>query len=130
MACSVSHAHPRLSTIGHPAVILACLEPQMKNKRKGEFRRACRYLGPHKGIVIVSIVCAFVVGIAFTSGLGTLLPIMQVLVKNGTIQDWVNRKIVEHRLDVRLTEDNHEVRLASVTRGGRAAALGLRSAQV
>src|SRR5689334_2845993 len=61
------------------------------------------------------MVCAIVVGLAFTTGLGTLLPIMQVLIKNGTVQDWVNRQIVENRLDVKLVDNAHEVRIAEIT---------------
>src|SRR5205823_1398284 len=63
----------------------------------------------------ISILAAFVVGAAFTGGLGTLLPIMQVLVKNGSVQDWVNRLVVENRLDVRLVDNSHEVRIADIT---------------
>lgn len=98
-----------------------------KNRKKDAFWRACRYLAPHRGIVIISILCAFVVGIAFTSGLGTMLPIMQVLIKNGTVQDWVNRGIVEKRLDFRLSEEGREVRIVHVKHEGRAAEQGLRA---
>ena len=91
-----------------------------KNRKKDQFWRACRYLYPHRGLVIVSIVCALVVGAAFTGGLGTLLPIMQVLIKNGSVQDWVNRKVVEERLDVRLTDDIHEIRVADLGHGHKA----------
>ncbi|HEV8292017.1 MAG TPA: ABC transporter ATP-binding protein [Tepidisphaeraceae bacterium] len=87
-----------------------------KNRKKDQFWRACRYLAPHRGLVIISIVCAFVVGAAFTGGLGTLLPIMQVLIKNGSVQDWVNRQVVESRLDVRLVDNAHEIRIADITR--------------
>lgn len=91
-----------------------------KNRKKDQFWRACRYLYPHRGLVIISILCALVVGAAFTSGLGTLLPIMQVLIKSGTVQDWVNRKVVEERLDVRLSDDDHEIRVAALGKGHRA----------
>src|SRR2546421_9529259 len=86
-----------------------------KNRKKDQFWRACRYLAPHRGLVIISIICAIVVGIVFTTGLGTLLPIMQVLIKNGSVQDGVNRQIVENRLDVKLVDNAHEVRIADVT---------------
>jgi subfamily B ATP-binding cassette protein MsbA len=93
------------------------LEKPKKDKRKDSFWRACRYLWPHSKLVIISILCAFVVGGAFTTGLGTMLPIMQVLIDGGTVQDWVNRKVVEDRLNVRLADDNHEVRVAAVKTG-------------
>ncbi|HEV8605395.1 MAG TPA: ABC transporter ATP-binding protein [Tepidisphaeraceae bacterium] len=93
------------------------MEPEKprKKRKKDQFWRACRYLAPHRGLVTISIVCAFVVGAAFTGGLGTLLPIMQVLIKNGSVQDWVNRQVVESRLDVRLVDTAHEVRIAELT---------------
>src|SRR3954468_17038254 len=85
-----------------------------KKRKKDQFWRACRYLAPHRGLVVISIICAFVVGGAFTGGLATLLPIMQVLIKNGSVQDWVNRQVVEKRLHVRLVDNTHEVRIGGL----------------
>jgi subfamily B ATP-binding cassette protein MsbA len=90
-----------------------------KNRKKDQFWRACRYLDPHRRLVIISILCAFVVGAAFTGGLGTLLPIMQVLIKNGSVQDWANRQVVERRLDVRLVDNPQEIRVAQSTGDGK-----------
>ena len=93
--------------------LLETADPQIQRKKKNRdaFWRACRYLGPHRRLVLISVICAIVVGITFTSGLGTMLPVMQVLIKNGTVQDWVNRSIVEERLNVRLSTEAHEVRV-------------------
>jgi ATP-binding cassette, subfamily B, bacterial MsbA len=101
-----------------------------KNRKKDQFWRACRYLYPHRGLVVISVICAFVVGLAFTSGLGTLLPIMQVLIKNGSVQDWVNRKVVEARLDVRLVDNVHEIRVADLTREHRESSQVLKAGQL
>src|SRR5215204_742324 len=60
------------------------------------------------------MICAIVVGLVFTSGLGTLLPIMQVLIREGSVQDWVNRKVIEARLDLRLVDDTPEVQIADL----------------
>jgi len=98
-------------------------------KKRDSFFRACRYLSPHRRIVFVSIICAIIVGIAFTGGLGTTLPIMQVLINGDTIPDWVNRKIVEKRLGVRFADDVNVARLAKVDPGGQAARKGLRPGQ-
>ena len=87
------------------------MEPAKTHKRKDSFWRACRYIGPHRRIFFISIFCALVVGVAFTSGLGTMLPIMQVLISGDTIPDWVNRKVVENRLKVRLADDLYSVRV-------------------
>ena len=75
------------------------------DKSTATFWHACRFLAPHRGIVIISIICAFVVGLAFTSGLGTMLPILQVLIKGDTVQGWMDRQIVERRLGVKLIEE-------------------------
>ncbi len=105
------------------------METKKKNRKsKAAFWRSCRYLGPHRKLVVISIVCAFVVGAAFTSGLGTMLPIMQVLIGGDTMQDYVNRKIVESRLDVRLAEDAEAVRLVKMDPGGAASTQGLKIA--
>ena len=71
-------------------------------------------ISPHKKIVIVSILCAFFVGLTFASGLGTLLPILRILVNGDTVQGWVQRQAVENRLGVKLTEDANAVSVASV----------------
>jgi ATP-binding cassette, subfamily B, bacterial MsbA len=94
--------------------IQPALEVARKNKRKDSFWRACRYIGPHRRLFIISIFCAVIVGITFTGGLGTMLPIMQVLISGDTIPDWVNRKIAENRLKVRLDEDLYSVRVIRV----------------
>ena len=43
-------------------------ESSSSSKRTADFWRACRYLGPHRKIVIISIICAFLVGARFTAG--------------------------------------------------------------
>jgi ABC-type multidrug transport system fused ATPase/permease subunit len=69
--------------------------------------------------------CAFLVGGIFTAGLGTMLPVMQVLVNGDTIEDCVNRKIAEQRVGVRLAEESYEIRPTRIEKNGQAAALGL-----
>ena len=94
-------------------------------KKVDAFLRALKHLWPHRRFVLVSILCAFVVGGVFTAGLGTMLPVMQILINGDTIEDWVNRKIVEERLQVRLADDNFTVRPIKITPGGVAATAGL-----
>lgn len=103
---------------------------EKKNKRKDEFWRACRYLRPHWRLVIVSVLCAFVVGATFTGGLGTVLPIMQVLINRDTIEDWVNRKFVEYRLDARLGEENTKVRVSRIDANSALRSLDIQAGQV
>lgn len=73
-----------------------------KSKSHAAFWRACRYLFPYRGLVTVSILCALFVGVAFAGGLGTMLPIMRVLIDGDTLQNWMNREVIEQRLGVRL----------------------------
>jgi ATP-binding cassette, subfamily B, bacterial MsbA len=96
-----------------------------RKKKVDAFLRALRYLWPHRRFVLISVLCAFVVGGVFTAGLGTMLPVMQILINGDTIEDWVNRKIVEERAQVRLADDNYTVRPIKVTPDGAAAAAGL-----
>jgi ABC-type multidrug transport system fused ATPase/permease subunit len=77
-----------------------------KNKSTKDFWRACRFLWPHRGIVIASFLCAIVVGASFVGGLSTMLPIINVLVKGDSVQAWVDRQIVADRLGVRLMQDD------------------------
>jgi ATP-binding cassette, subfamily B, bacterial MsbA len=91
------------------------LNPEKKDKRRDDFWRACGYLWPHWRIVAISILCALVVGATFTGGLATVMPIMNVLLNEDTVENWVNRKVVEGRLDVRLADDNGNVRVIKTT---------------
>jgi ABC-type multidrug transport system fused ATPase/permease subunit len=97
-------------------------EPQRNRSRNAEFWRACRYLAPYRKIVIISIICAFFVGGAFTSGLLTVLPIIRVLINNDTVPNWVDRQIAEHRLGVTLTQDPNRPQIELLDKNGVAAA--------
>src|SRR4051812_49301297 len=86
-----------------------------KRRKNADFWRAVGFLRPHWKIVAISIACAFIVGIAFTSGLSTMLPIMQVLIKGDSVQAWVDRQIVQNRLNVKLADDPDHVTVIRVT---------------
>ena len=77
-------------------------------KRTSEFWRACRFLYPYRGMVATSIVCALFIGIAFTGGLGSMVPIMQVFLKGDTIASWANRSIAERRLGVTFDQEDQQ----------------------
>ncbi|MGH7213446.1 MAG: ABC transporter ATP-binding protein [Tepidisphaeraceae bacterium] len=91
-----------------------------KRRRNAEFWRATRFLAPYRRLVVTSIVCAFIVGGVLTAGLGTMLPIIKVLVDGYTVQEWVDRVIVEQRLGVTLSDDPDALRIARVKTGGYA----------
>src|SRR3954466_13022221 len=71
-------------------------------KTYAAFWRAFRYLAPYRGMITVSILCALFVGVAFAGGLGTMLPIMRVLMEGDTLKSWTDREIAERRLDAKL----------------------------
>src|SRR5688572_17316717 len=48
------------------------------------------------------------------------MPIMNVLINEDTVENWVNRKIVEGRLNVRLADENRNVRVIKVQSDTRA----------
>src|ERR1051326_4827453 len=100
--------------------------PAKSRKRDAntQFWRACGYLAPYRRIVAISIVCALAVGFIFTTGLGAMLPILQVLIKGDTIQIWLDRQIVEQRWGVRLLDDPLRVQITQVKPGGIADAIG------
>jgi signal transduction protein with GAF and PtsI domain len=71
-----------------------------QKKDNTNFWRTLRYLRPYRPMVLVSIVCALFVGLAMTGGLGTMLPIIRVLINGDTVPAWVDRATIEHRLGV------------------------------
>jgi subfamily B ATP-binding cassette protein MsbA len=99
----------------------------MKKKNLDEFKRSVRFLFPYHRYIFLSFISAFFVGVAMAGGLGTILPILRVLISGDTIPNWANRTIVESRLQVALVDDPTELRLVRVKAEGIAAAAGLRS---
>jgi ABC-type multidrug transport system fused ATPase/permease subunit len=101
-----------------------------KDKKLLAFRRACGYLGPYRKIVTISVICAFFVGLIFTTGLGAMLPILKVLINDDTVPGWVDRQISEKRLDVKLADDPTAIQVVSVSRTGLGASVGLKRGDV
>jgi len=100
------------------------LVSERKRKKNSQFWRACRFLGPYRGMVAVSMVCAVLTGFIFTTGLGAMLPILNVLINNDTVHNWLDRKIVSQRLGVSIGERDG---VLEVKPGGRAAAAGVKA---
>ncbi|MCC6424060.1 MAG: ABC transporter ATP-binding protein [Phycisphaerales bacterium] len=88
--------------------------PSSNHKSSADFWRACRYLWPHRRIVIISIFCALAAGIFFTSGLSAMLPILRVLIYGERVQTWVDRQVAESRLGVALAENGHAVQIIKI----------------
>src|SRR2546423_4544667 len=107
--------------------------PQKRPKRDQSaayFWRALRYLAPHRRLVIISIACAFLVGLTFTGGLSTMLPILRVLMSGETVQIWAGRLIAEHRLNVKLADTPEKVLVDRVHHQGAGASAGLKQGDV
>ena len=98
---------------------------EMKKKNMAEFKRSVRFLYPYKKLIILSVVSAFFVGLAMVGGLGTMLPILRLLINGDTIPNWANRNVVESRLKITLADDPAELRLVKVEADGYGAAAGL-----
>lgn len=101
-----------------------------KRKSTSEFWRACRFLYPYRAMVATSIVCAFFIGIAFTGGLSSMVPMMQVFLKGDTIESWANREIAERRLGVDFPADDSKLRIMRLRDGGIAANNGFQVGDV
>ena len=104
--------------------------PRHKDKSNTHFWRACGFLYPYRGLVVISTVCAIFVSGAFAGGLGTLLPIMRVFLNGDTVQTWADREIVQRRLGVVFGDQSDELRLVKVDPGGSAAQAGLRPGEI
>jgi ABC-type multidrug transport system fused ATPase/permease subunit len=90
------------------------------------FWRALRYLVPHRRLVVISIACALLVGLTFTGGLSTMLPILKVLMSGQSVQNWAARLVVEHRLDVSLADSPDKVVITRAHHDGAGAKAGLK----
>jgi ABC-type multidrug transport system fused ATPase/permease subunit len=88
-----------------------------KDKRLPHFWRAMRFLAPHRKLVIISILCAVLVGLTFTGGLSTMLPILRVLMNGETVKVWAGRVVAEQRLNVSLSDDSEAVRVDAISPG-------------
>ena len=93
-----------------------------KEKGAAHFWRACRYLYPYRRLVVVSILCAIFVSAAATVGLGTLLPVMKVMLRHGTIASWADREITQQRIGVHFAEEGDDPLVVKVNENSPAAA--------
>ncbi len=85
-----------------------------RDKSLSAFWRACGYLYPYRQMVVISIVCAFFVGIATAGGISTMLPIIRVLINGDTLAGWADRQVVSHRLNVAFSDDHSQLVLVKV----------------
>jgi ABC-type multidrug transport system fused ATPase/permease subunit len=77
-----------------------------KKNRHADFWRACRFLWPYRKWVIISICCAFLTGAFTASGLGTMLPLLNVLLEGRTLQGYVEQQTLERAGKLRLAAED------------------------
>src|SRR5215211_5104467 len=111
------------------AALEARRQERRKRKSTSEFWRACRFLYPYLAMVATSIVCALFIGVAFTGGLSSMVPMMQVFLKDDTVGSWAERKIIEKRLGAELTTEYGDLRVIKVHDDGVAARNGIKSGE-
>jgi subfamily B ATP-binding cassette protein MsbA len=85
-------------------------------KNNANFFRAVRYLWPYRGIVAISVVAAFFVGLAATGGLAPILPIVRVLLEHDTVPAWVDRSIVNQRINAKLNDVDPQAPILQLSR--------------
>jgi subfamily B ATP-binding cassette protein MsbA len=99
-----------------------------KKKNLAEFWKATTFLLPYRRLMIISILSALFIGLAMAGGLGSLLPVLRVLISGDTIPNWVNRGIAESRLKITLASESTastDLLITSTKPDGSAAAAGL-----
>lgn len=96
-----------------------------KSKGLGPFLRAARFAWPYRRRMLISVLCAVFVGATGTIGLSMLLPIMQVLLAEDTIPQYVDRSLAERRLGATLADEPNGLRILRVSPAGPAAAAKL-----
>ncbi len=104
MSMTGSNSPLRSSTA--PGISKSNTKRQMKKKNLADFWRATRYLWPYRRMIVISVFSAFFIGLAMAGGLGSILPVLRLLVSGDTIPNWVNRGIAETRLDVTLASES------------------------
>lgn len=81
-------------------------EPQSAaNKRKGHFFRAVGYLRPYRKWVAISIICALMTGAFTASGLGAMLPLLNVLVQGTSVPTYLDSIVVERQMQLTLNSE-------------------------
>jgi len=106
---------------------LARQRKRKKDKSLFHFWRALKYLTPHRRLVITSILCAFFVGLTFTGGLSTMLPILKVLMSGEPVQTWAGRIVIEKRLNVQLTDNKESLGVFSLNKHSPLVAAGIKA---
>lgn len=74
------------------------------------FRQALGYLRPYRWRIATGILTAIGVSVFFTTSIGMLIPILQVITSREGVTGWVFRSDIEHRFGVRLPQADDPTR--------------------
>jgi len=66
------------------------------------FRRLLGYVWPHKRYLVPAVVCIFFLAFSYSASIGSILPVLTVLVKPQGLHGWVDQYIAEQRLKCEL----------------------------
>lgn len=92
------------------------------------FWRACRFLKPHAGLMVFSVICALFVGAAVAGSVSAMLPIVNVLSNKGdSVQSWANRQVVERRIGVRVGENPDRLDILRIDKSDVAQQAGMKT---
>lgn len=73
-------------------------ESNTHNSSLGYIRRVCRYVWPHKRYLALSVVCAIGLAFSFSASVGSLLPLLKVMVEQEGLHGWYDREAAGERL--------------------------------
>jgi len=66
------------------------------------FRRILGFVWPHKRYLIGSMLCALLVAVTYSASIGSMVPLLKVIVEDEGVHGWVFRTIAQKRLGVEL----------------------------
>ncbi len=70
------------------------------------FRRLLGYLWPHKRYMIPAMLCILIVAATYSFSIGSVLPVLTVMVQEHGLHGWVDQYLVEQRLRCRVTVES------------------------
>ncbi|MDD4889264.1 MAG: ABC transporter transmembrane domain-containing protein [Phycisphaerae bacterium] len=77
------------------------------------FRQSLTYIKPYRWRVAVGIIAAIGVSIFFTTSIGMLIPVLQVITSREGVSGWIYRTDIEHRLGVKLPQPDDPTRVGA-----------------
>jgi len=63
------------------------------------FRRLLTYVWPHKRYLYPALGCILMVAVTYTAGIGSILPVLKIMVAPEGLHGWVNGHLAGNRLD-------------------------------